>query len=298
VKRIVALVAIAVAVFGTARPARAADGRQSPDPTLEPNVVATSSAAFALQEGAGVTCDGTGAEGWRANTFIVDKGVDVSRLDFSVPGLPAGWIGADFDSTSDGTVAAPLFLASGAAVNIIPAAKPAGQINPSALAGFTFDPATWKLAAGEYQIGFACTGPTSEIRQWWATAVTTATPSSSPSPVMTSASAAGALPATTMPPTATAVAPPTTAAGVGAPASTTPARESDAGSSDAAAAKPAASATGGPSDGGWSPLEALGVVAIAFVVVLVLVAFLLARSARTRRPPAVATAHDSEGTPL
>jgi hypothetical protein len=166
----VAVGAVLLAALATALPAGAADGRQSPDPGLLPAEVATAADAFAFDDGTGVACDGTGADGWRANTFIVNNGVNIATLDFSVTGLPAGWVGADFDA-SDGSVAAPLLKGSSAGVNILPANSPAGQINPSALAGFTFASTSWSLADGTYQIGFVCVDASVTVRQWWSLTV-------------------------------------------------------------------------------------------------------------------------------
>ncbi len=168
----VALVAVLLVALVAAPPAHAANGRQEPDPALVPSEVATASTAFSFGVGDGAFCDGTGAQGWRVSTFVVEAGVNLADLDFVVAGLPPGYIGADFDSSGDGTVAAPLFKGIEATVNLIPATTPLGQIDPSALAGFTFDPSFWNLADGDYEIGFACTGPTNEIRQWWSITVT------------------------------------------------------------------------------------------------------------------------------
>jgi hypothetical protein len=298
VRRFSGLAALLLAVLATAAPAGAVDGRQSPDPTLEPSEVATASAAFALSVPGNASCDGTGSDGWRADTFIVNDDVDVSTLDFTVPGLPAGWVGADFDSARDGTVAAPLFRTSGVAVSMIPAVRPAGQINPSALAGFTFDPTIWNLAAGEYRIGFACIGPTNEVRQWWATAVTVA--SSPESSVMTVASAAGrssSTPATT----ALVAAPTPGAAGDSAPPSSTAAAlESESATTDPTpdgGQREGASATSAaPDSDGNSPWALVALVVVVLAVVVGLVAYWLARSARARRPRAVTAARRPEGT--
>jgi hypothetical protein len=153
--------------------AGAADGPQAPNPALVPSEVATASTPFSLDFESGVFCDGTGPEGWRVNTFVVEAGVDLAELDFQQTGLPPGYVGADFDASGDGTVAAPLFRGSDdAGINFIPASTPAGLIDPANLAGYSFDPSVWTLADGDYQIGFACTGPTLEIRQWWSSTVT------------------------------------------------------------------------------------------------------------------------------
>jgi hypothetical protein len=287
-----------LAVLATASPAGAAAGRQSPDPTLVPGEVAESSAVFAFDVGDGVAGDGTGADGWRAHTFVVSAGVNPAELDFTVSGLPAGWVGADFDSAGDGKVAAPLFATSGAAVNVIPAVRPSGQINPSSLVGFTFDPEVWNLTDGDYQIGFACTGPTADVRQWWLTPVTI---SSSAAPFMTAPSAADDLPA----PTATTSKGAAVAGGNGVSSTTTTAARAP-----AAAKAPARSEPGSGGEGptqraarpalttdaatgiSWWHLAALG----AAVIVVGGVAYLLIRAARHRPLRAVTAARYPKGT--
>jgi hypothetical protein len=292
---VVLLVVFVAALFGTELPAGAADGRQSPDPTLDPSEVATASAGFALSVPGNASCDGTGSEGWRANTFIVNDGVDIASLDFTVPGLPAGWVGADFDSASDGTVAAPLFRTSGSAVSMIPAVRPAGQINPSALAGFTFEPTTWNLADGDYQVGFACTGPTSEIRQWWATAVTISTSSSS---FMTAVSAAGKPPTTTV---STAIDEP-----LGSEANTTDSAPPNSAAFDAGDGATDESSAPGQGRGGSgatpdisepagrSSWATVVVVLVVTLLVVALISYLLARPGRA--PRAATAARRPEGT--
>ncbi|MDZ4825801.1 MAG: hypothetical protein SGJ13_04960, partial [Actinomycetota bacterium] len=186
--------------------AGAAPGAQ-PDPTLTPDPVATATAPFTLSVPGNAFCDGTGAAGWRAHTFIVNDGVDVSTLDFTVPGLPPGYVGADFDAT-DGSIAAPLHQGDAAGVNFIPGSTPAGLVDPSALAGFTFDPSFWAFADGVYQIGFVCVDGPGIVQQWWSLSVTVDA-DATPNPFMVS----GIVPTTTTteaPTTTTTEAPTTT----------------------------------------------------------------------------------------
>ncbi|MGK2948292.1 MAG: hypothetical protein ACSLFP_06945 [Acidimicrobiales bacterium] len=155
-----------------AAPASAAPGAQPP-PTLTPNPVATQTAPFSFSVGGGAFCDGTGAQGWRVHSFIVNAGVDLSTLDFTgaTSGVP-GYVGLDFDG-SDGTISAPLHKGTEAGINYTPAGSPAGQINASDLAGFNFDPATgWAFQDGVYQVGFACVNGPGAIQQWWSNTVT------------------------------------------------------------------------------------------------------------------------------
>jgi hypothetical protein len=284
---------VLLGVLVAATPAGAADGRQTPDPTLDPSEVATASTGFALSVPGNASCDGTGSDGWRANTFIVNEGVDIASLDFTVPGLPVGWIGADFDSTSDATVAAPLFRTSGSAVSMIPAVRPVGQINPSALAGFTFDPATWNLADGEYQIGVACIGPTNEIRQWWTTAVTISTSSS----FMTEVSAAGKPPATNV---STAIDEPPRAAAnsTGSPPPSTAAAHDARDRATDEVSEPAqgsgASATSRIPESAGSSSWPMVVVIVVTLLVVALGAYFLVRPGRT--PRAATGARRPEGT--
>ncbi|MDZ4825260.1 MAG: hypothetical protein SGJ13_02210, partial [Actinomycetota bacterium] len=164
----VTIAVVAVLLVGLApAPAGAADGPRSPDPTLVPSEVATAADAFSFGVAGGVFCDGTGAQGWRVSTFVVEAGANLEDLEFTGAGPLPGYIGDDFDSSADGTVAAPLHKGTDAGINFLPATTPFGQINPSDLAGYTFDPSFWTLANGDYQIGFACTGPTNELRHWW-----------------------------------------------------------------------------------------------------------------------------------
>jgi hypothetical protein len=163
----IGIASIFVALLVTATATSATPGAQA-TPSLTPDPVATATSPFTLSVPGNAFCDNTGAAGWRAHTFIVNTGVDVSSLAFDNP-LP-GWAGADFDA-SDGTIAAPLFKADSATVNIIPATTPAGLIDPSALAGFSFDPSFWTLADGSYQIGFACLDGPGVVKQWWSLTV-------------------------------------------------------------------------------------------------------------------------------
>ncbi|MDZ4825800.1 MAG: hypothetical protein SGJ13_04955 [Actinomycetota bacterium] len=158
--------AAAFVPFIAAGPSAATPGAQ-PDPTLNPNPVATATTPFSFNVSGNAFCDGTGANNWRAHTFIVNDGVNISTLDFTVTGLPAGYVGADFDSTGDGTISAPLHKGTDAGVNLIPAATPAGLVDPSDLAGFTFDPSFWNVADGLYQIGFVCVDGPGTVQQWW-----------------------------------------------------------------------------------------------------------------------------------
>jgi hypothetical protein len=160
----IGLAATLVSVAGPA--AHATPGAQA-TPTLTPGAVATEATPFSLSVPGNPVCDGTGSDGWRVNTFIVNAGVDLSTLDFSNSGLPSGWVGGDFDSVGDGIVRAPLFKGSSATVNILPANSPAGQISPSALAGFNFGSSSWNLADGKYKIGFACVDGPGTTQQWW-----------------------------------------------------------------------------------------------------------------------------------
>ncbi len=163
----VAVIGLAAALVPfVAGPTSASPGAQ-PDPTLNPSPVATANTPFSLSVTGSVVCDGTGANNWRAQTFIVNTGVNISTLDFTVAGLPAGYVGADFDSTGDGTIAAPLHKGFDASVNLIPATTPPGLVVASDLAGFTFDPSFWNLADGQYQIGFACVDGAGTVQQWW-----------------------------------------------------------------------------------------------------------------------------------
>lgn len=141
----------------------AAPGAQS-TPSLTPDPVATQAVPFTLSIPGNAFCDNTGANGWRAQTFIVNKGVNVSTLGFDTP-IP-GYVGADFDA-SDGSIAAPLHKGDVPAVNIIPATTPVGLIDPAALAGFSFDPSFWTLTDGEYQIGLVCMNGAGVVQQWW-----------------------------------------------------------------------------------------------------------------------------------
>ncbi len=185
----------------------AAPGAQT-DPTLSPDPVATANTPFTLSVPGNAFCDGTGAAAWRANTFIVNEGVDISTLDFTQLGLPPGYVGADFDSVGDGTIAAPLHKGFDAVVNLIPATTPSGQIDPSALAGFTFDPSFWTLADGPYQIGFVCVDGPGTVQQWWSLSVTVDA-DASPKPFMVSGIVAPTT-TTTEVPTTTTEAPTTT----------------------------------------------------------------------------------------
>lgn len=294
--RFAGFVVVVLALLVTARPAGATDGRQSPDPVVVPGEVATSSEAFALDVGNGVSCAGTGAEGWRVQTFVVDSRVNPADLDFQGAGRPSGWIGTDFDS-SDGTLAAPLFKASGAAVNIIPALRPPGQINPSVLAGFTFDPSTWSLGPGDYRIGFACTGPTNQIRQWWVTTVSisTSTPPFIPAPPgvgdppatigSTASNEAPTAPARRAASTTTSTVRATTTTGVGAAAA--PA----AGPAEGDAAAASAPATADASGIAWWQFAALPA-----ALVVALLAFLLVRAARHRHLRTISTVRYPKGT--
>src|SRR5262245_16184223 len=128
----VGIAAMFVALLAAA--SSAAPGTQT-TPSLTPDPVPLPASQFTLSVPGNAYCDNTGAAGWRAHTFIVNAGVNVSALPFDSP-LP-GWAGADFDA-SDGTIAAPLFKGDSATVNVIPATTPAGLIDPSALAGFSF----------------------------------------------------------------------------------------------------------------------------------------------------------------
>jgi hypothetical protein len=178
-----AAIGLAAALVSVAGPAHAAPGLQ-PAPVLNPDPVSSATSSFALATTPTAACDGTGSTGWRAHTFIVNDEVDVSTLDFSVSGLPVGWVGQDFDST-DGTLAAPLFKTSSAAVSFIPANSPAGQINPSAPTGFNFSSSAWNLADGEYKNGLACVDPATTLQQWWTLEVFIDAGAVAPNPLMT-----------------------------------------------------------------------------------------------------------------
>ncbi|MGK2948296.1 MAG: Ig-like domain repeat protein [Acidimicrobiales bacterium] len=169
---LVATLVLAVAfTVGGATLVGAADGAQAPSPTLSPSPVAAAVSPFTFGVGDGAFCDGTGADGWRAHTFIVDDGVNLATMSFIASGVP-GYVGLDFDASGDGTLAAPLHKGDSPGITFTPAGTPSGLINPSDLAGYNFDPTVWTLVDGDYRIGFACTGPTNELRQWWSITVT------------------------------------------------------------------------------------------------------------------------------
>lgn len=167
--------ATAMVVVAPAPVVGAADGAQS-TPTLSPTSVDTDATPFALSVPGGVFCDGSGGDGWRMSTFIVGAGVNLSTLDFA-GGFPPGSVGSDFDA-SDGSVMAPLYKGTDPGINFNPAAAPAGLVNPSDLSGYTFSLAEWNLVSGDYQIGFACTDATTDLRQWWSIPVTVDTAAS------------------------------------------------------------------------------------------------------------------------
>lgn len=147
----------------------AVDGAQTPNPTIKPATVATEAADFALEVAApGAFCDGSGAEGWRVQTFIVDDDADLSALTFT-GSFPVGVVGDDRDA-SDGSIESPLQDGVEAIKDINPAASPKGLINPSALSGIDFGDDGWNLVDGDYQIGFACV-LNNVLKQWWATTV-------------------------------------------------------------------------------------------------------------------------------
>lgn len=164
----VALGAVASAAIPTG--AGAVSGPQSP-PTFAPSSVDTATTALSFT--GTYTCDGAGSAGWRAHSFIVGDGVDLSKLDFTggSSGVP-GYIGLDQDA-ADGVVAFPLTLEGSAVVDLVPAETPKGQINSSALSGIDFNPDDgWGLVDGDYQIGFACTSAGNVLTQWWSVPVT------------------------------------------------------------------------------------------------------------------------------
>lgn len=164
---VIAVFVATVAGFFASASARAADGPQSPPPTLNPSPVATAATTFDLSNG---TCDGTGAAGWRVQTFIVNSGVDLSTLDF-VSGVGSDQVGTDRNNT-DGSISSPLFKGNVVGTGYNPAASPAGLINPADLSAFSFSSAGWTLTDGTYQIGYACLDELSVLRQWWAVTVT------------------------------------------------------------------------------------------------------------------------------
>lgn len=172
----------ALAPFLAAPAASAAPGPQ-PVPPITPSPVASPGSTFSFDVASlgGARCDGTGGEGWRVQTFIVEEGVDISTRLFN-QGFPPNQIGDDRDA-SDGTIASPLFKGGSPGTGYNPAASPAGLINPSDLAGFSFSDAGWVLVDGVYQIGFACVNPTGPDdtpstgdegvpSQWWVNTVT------------------------------------------------------------------------------------------------------------------------------
>lgn len=163
---VISLFVAALAGLLTASAAHAANGAQ-PTPTLTPSPVPTASTNFALSNG---SCDGTGAAGWRVQTFIVNGGVDLSTLTFE-SGVAQDQVGTDQDN-ANGSIRAPLFKGNAAGTGFIPAASPSGLINPSDLSGFNFASAAWVLTDGVYQIGYACVDEMSLIRQWWSITVT------------------------------------------------------------------------------------------------------------------------------
>lgn len=173
--RAVTAVAVAASAFAAvillplagSVPAGAADGRQSPNPTLDPATVEATTTTFALRIDGGATCDGTGGAGWRAHTFIVDATDDPAAIDFVTDSsLPPGNPGDDRDA-SDGSVLSALFKGNTRVINLQPAASPAGLINPDSLTGFTFSAESWALVTGNYKIGVACVDPAGTTRQWW-----------------------------------------------------------------------------------------------------------------------------------
>lgn len=149
-----------------ATPASAAPGAQ-PAPSVTPNPVPTAASNFALSNG---TCDGTGGDGWRVQTFIVNTGVDVGTLVFD-QGPFSDRVGSDRDN-SDNTIASPLWKDNAPGTGYEPAAAPAGLINPTDLSSFDFSNAGWVLTDGSYQIGYVCLDPLSNVSQWWAQTVT------------------------------------------------------------------------------------------------------------------------------
>ena len=165
----VVMVGLAIATTAgvmTARSASAADGAQVA-PTLTPSPVATSMEDFGLSNGA---CDGTGGDGWRVQTFIVNDGVNLSTLVFD-QGPFSDRVGTDRDN-SDGSIRAPLWKGGAPGTGYNPAASPAGLINPSDLSAFDFSDAGWTLTDDQYQIGYACLDEMSALRQWWSLTVT------------------------------------------------------------------------------------------------------------------------------
>lgn len=182
----VGLGATLVPLLGAA--AGAAPGAQPGGAGLDPSPVETNATNFSLNPSGGATCEGydgsggTGGGGWRVSTFIINADADPGAINFGA-GLPPGNPGDDRDSTTDGTVLSALFKGTTRAINYSPAASPAGLINPTDLSGFNFTNATWNLAAGAYQIGFACYHPSGpdnvasnaddyRPHQWWSKTVT------------------------------------------------------------------------------------------------------------------------------
>ena len=86
-----------------ASPASAAPGPQPP-PSVTPNPVALSTTNFTLSSG---TCDGTGADGWRVQTYILNSGVNPLTLAFD-QGVGSAQVGTDRDN-SNGSIQSPLF---------------------------------------------------------------------------------------------------------------------------------------------------------------------------------------------
>src|SRR5262245_61816404 len=119
---VIALALAAMLVMLTAAVTAAAPGAQT-TPTLTPNPVATPNTLFTLSVPDNAFGDGTGAAGWRVNTFVVNQGVNPAALTFGDP--LTGWPGGDFDAT-DGIIKAPLFQGESAAANILPATTPPG----------------------------------------------------------------------------------------------------------------------------------------------------------------------------
>lgn len=261
--------------------AAAADGPQA-TPSLAPAAVVAATDAFSIVPPPDARCDGSGADGWRWHTFIVEAGRDLSTLRFGPFGP-----GDDYDA-SDGEITAGLISAGDGVWQELPALKPEGLVNPNDLGGLVLDPSTYTFRDGDYEIGMACTDGEVATRQWWSVVVTV---DAAGEPFLTVAGQGAAA----APPTTASTAAPTPPAAAGA--STAPTGEPQgvqAASAELATTATISTAIDVPSPTGvsWAPLLAFTDISSRLPVagwavlaaVLARVAYLLARPVRVLSP--------------
>ncbi len=127
----------------------------------------TSSTVFSLAPPAGAACTGSGSNGYRWQTYMVDAGVDASTLTYL--GGPVA---------VNGHFVLPLFTSDtgDAVIDKNPSASPAGLISGiptfsfASVVGPTLSP---PVANGVYKIGFACTSAGNiEAGHYWETPIT------------------------------------------------------------------------------------------------------------------------------